>query len=65
MKMTLNNWTYIQQKIREVGIEKIEYNSEEKLQSIITKGGERFEFSPEAFEQFKVAGLLKLGTRAR
>ncbi len=63
MKITIENWPYVQEKAREVGIENAEYNSKGELQAIVTKGGERFEFSAEAFEQFRNAGFLKLGRR--
>ena len=63
MKFTLENWSYIQKKVREVGIRNAEYNSKGELQAFTTKDGERFEFSRETFEQFKNAGLLKLGLR--
>ena len=61
MKITLENLPYVQKKAREVGIENAEYNSKGELQTVVTKDGERFEFSAEAFEQFKNSGLLKLG----
>ncbi len=63
MKVTLENWNYVQQKLREVGIRNEERNSKEELQALTTKDGERFEFSRETFEQFKNAGLLKIGRR--
>ena len=63
MKITLENWPYVQKKAREVGIEDGEYNSKGELQAIVTKDGERFEWSAEAFEQFKDSGLLRLGRR--
>lgn len=63
MKVTLENWNYLQQKVRETGIQKSEYNSKDELKAITTKDGERFEFSRETFDQFKNAGLLKIGRR--
>ena len=63
MKITIENLPYVQKKAREVGIENAEYNSIGELQAIVTKDGERFEFSAEAFEQFKNSGLLRLGRR--
>ncbi len=63
MKITIENWPYVQKKASEVGIENTEYNSRGELQAIVTKEGERFEFSAEAFEQFRNAGLLRLGHR--
>jgi len=63
LKITLENWPYVQKKAREVGIEDGEYNSKGELQAIVTKDGERFEWSAEAFEQFKDSGLLRLGRR--
>jgi hypothetical protein len=63
LKITLENWPYVQKKAREVGIKDAEYNSKGELQAIVTKDGERFEFSIEVFEQFKNAGLLRLGRR--
>jgi hypothetical protein len=65
LKITLENWPYVQKKAREVGIESTEYNANGELQTIVTKDGERFEFSAEAFEQFKNAGLLRLGRGLR
>jgi hypothetical protein len=65
LKITLENWPYVQKKAREVGIKDAEYNSKGELQAIVTKDGERFEFSVEAFEQFKNAGLLRLGRGLR
>lgn len=63
MKVTRDNWSYVQKKAREVGIKDAEYNSKGELQAIVTKDGERFEFSTELFEQIKNAGLLRLGRR--
>ena len=61
MKITLENWPYVQKKAREVGIEDGEYNAKGELQAIVTKDGERFEWSDEASEQFKDSGLFRLG----
>jgi hypothetical protein len=61
LKIALDNWPYVQKKAREIGIERVEHNSKMELQAFVTKDGERFEFSAEAFEQFKNAGLLRLG----
>jgi hypothetical protein len=63
LKVTLDNWPYVRKKAREVGIKNAEYNSKGELHAIVTKDGERFEFSTEVFEQFKDAGLLGLGRR--
>jgi len=63
LKVTRDNWSYVQKKAREVGIKDAEYNSKGELQAIVTKDGERFEFSTELFEQFKNAGLLRHGRR--
>jgi len=63
LKVTRDNWSYVQKKAREVGIKDAEYNSKGELQAIVTKDGERFEFSTELFEQIKNAGLLRLGRR--
>lgn|GEM_PF-2668994 len=63
LKITLENWPYVQKKAREVGIENAEYNSKGELQAIVTKDCERFGFSAEAFEQFRNSGLLTLGRR--
>jgi hypothetical protein len=61
LKITLENWPYVQTKAREVGIEHVEHNSKGELQAIVMKDGERFEFTVEAFEQFKNSGLPRLG----
>jgi hypothetical protein len=61
LKITLENWPNVQKKAREIGIKDVEYGSKGALAVIITKDGERFEFTVEAYEQFKDAGLLRLG----
>jgi hypothetical protein len=65
LKITLENWPYVQKIAHEVGIKDTEYNSKGELQAFVTKDGERFEFSTEVYEQFKNASLLKLGRGLR
>ena len=65
MQVRIDNWKQVQQRLREVEIERVERGSKEELQVIIAKDGERFEFSEDVFEKFKAAGLLKLGIRVR
>jgi hypothetical protein len=63
LKITIENLPYLQKKALNVGIENAEYNSKGELQVIVTKKGERYEFSTEAFEQFRNSGLLRPGQR--
>jgi hypothetical protein len=65
MRVTLKNFKETKQKILESGIDRVEYNSNQKLQLIVLKSGDRFEFTEEAFEQFKKADLLQRGIRAK
>jgi hypothetical protein len=65
MRITLDNFNEVRQKILESGIDHVEYDSDQKLQFIVLKSGDRFEFTEEAFEQFKKAGLLRRGIRAK
>ena len=63
MKVTIENWSSVQQEIRKSGIKAIARDSNEVLQVITTNSGDKFEFSLELFEQFKNAGLLKIGIK--
>lgn len=63
MKVTVENWPAVQKKVLEFGIQHVEYNDRGELQFFVTNDGEKYEFPPEAFEQFKKAGLLKIGKR--
>ena len=63
MKITLDNWDEVRNKILKLGIAHAEYDYNKKLHVVITKSGEQFEFSPEAFDQFKNADLLQRGKR--
>jgi hypothetical protein len=65
MKITRKNFNDIRQKILDSGIDHVGYDSNQKLQLIVTKSGDRFEFDEEAFEQFRKAGLLRRGIRAK
>ena len=63
LKVTVENFGEVQKKVREFGIDNVEYGPRGELQEFTTKDGQRFEFSPESFEEFKLAGLLRLGRR--
>ena len=63
MKVTIDNWDSVQREIRESGIKAVERDSNEVLKVITTVKGDKFEFSIELFEEFKKAGLLKLGVK--
>jgi len=63
MKVTIQNWSTIEKTIRDVGIRQVERDSMDVLQAVITNDGQRFEFSQQVFEEFKKAGLLRLGVR--
>ena len=63
MKVTVENWPSVQKRALESGISNVEYNDRGELQFFVTNDGEKFEFSHETFEQFKNAGLLRLGRR--
>jgi hypothetical protein len=63
MKITLQNWQVARRRILKAGIELAEYDSKDRLQTIITRDGQRFEFSQKVFEEFKKAGLLQRGIK--
>jgi hypothetical protein len=63
LKVTIDNWSLVQEKLRQFGINDTEYDSKGALQIIIAKNGERFELSGDTLEQFQKAGLAKLGIR--
>jgi len=63
LKVTVENWPALPKKVLEFGIQHVEYNDRGELQFFVTNDGEKFEFSHETFEQFKNAGLLRLGRR--
>ena len=63
MKVTVKNIGEVQKRVREFGIDNVEYGPREELQAFTTKDGQRFEFPPGSFEEFKRAGLLRLGRR--
>jgi len=65
MKITLKNFNKIQQKIVKSGIDHVEYDSGQKLQLIVSKSGDKIEFTKEAFEQFKKAGFIHRGVRTK
>ena len=65
MRITLNNFKEIQQKILESGIDRVEYDANQKLQLIVSKSGDRFEFTEEAFIKFKKSGLLHRGIQSK
>ena len=63
MKVTVENFSEVQERVRAFGIDTVEYGPQGELQTFTTKDGQRFEFPPESFEEFKLAGLLKLVRR--
>lgn len=63
LKVTVEDFSEVQTKVREFGIDKVKYGLGEVLRAFTTKDGERFEFAPELLEEFKRAGLLKLVRR--
>jgi hypothetical protein len=63
LKVTVENFSEVQKRVREFGIDDVEHGPLEELQAFTTKDGQRFEFPPESFEEFKRAGLLRLGRR--
>jgi hypothetical protein len=63
LKVTVENVSEVQKRVREFGIADVEYGPQGELQAFTTKDGQRFEFPPESFEEFKRAGLLRLVRR--
>jgi len=63
LKITLENFNEVQRKVVEIGIDKVQYGPRGETLSFTTKDGQQFEFDPSTFEDFKRAGLLKLGRR--
>lgn len=63
MKVTVENFSEVQKRVDEFGIDNVEYGPRGELQVFRTKDGQRFEFPPESFEEFKLAGILRLGRR--
>lgn len=63
MKITLENFKEVRKKASEVGIDKVQYGPNGEALSFTTKDGQQFEFDPSSFEDFKHAGLIKLGVR--
>jgi hypothetical protein len=63
LKVTVDNWSFVQERIRQFGIKDTTYDSNGALQIIISNNNERFEFSRDTLEQFQKAGLTKLGIR--
>ena len=63
LKVRAENFSEVQKRVREFGIDNVQYGPQGELQVFTTKDGQRFEFPPESFEEFKLAGLLKLGRR--
>jgi hypothetical protein len=63
LKVTVENWTLVQEKLRQLGIKSSEYDSERAVRIITANNGEQFEFFRDTLEEFKKAGLAKLGVR--
>ena len=63
MKVTVENFSEVQNRVREFGIDTVGYGPRGEVEAFKTKDGQRFEFPPESFEEFKRAGLVKLGKR--
>jgi hypothetical protein len=63
LKVTVENFSEVQKRVREFGIDKVEYGPKGELQAFTTKDGKWFEFPLESLEEFKSAGLLRLVRR--
>ena len=63
MKITLENFNEVRKKAIEVGIDKVQYGPNGEALSVTMKDGQQFEFDRSTFEDFKRAGLMKLGIR--
>jgi hypothetical protein len=63
LKVTVDNWSFVQERIRQFGIKDTEYDSKGVLQIIIATNGERFEFSGNTLDQFNKSALTKIGIR--
>jgi hypothetical protein len=65
MKISVENWDSVRASILQVGIKDTEDYPDGALKTIVANDGQRYEFSRTSFEQFKKAGLLKLGIHVR
>jgi len=65
LRITLENFNEVRKKVLEVRIDKVQYGPRGEAVSFTTKDGHEFEFDPASFEDFKRAGLIKLGRRLR
>jgi hypothetical protein len=67
LKVTIENWKAVERKIRNAGIDKVEYDPKGVLQTIVTKQGGHYDFSREIIRQLQNAGLIevKLGHRVQ
>ena len=65
MKITVDNWMEVERAVREGGVQETVYDSDGLLTTIILKGGERYELTPEVLQQLMKLGLVdvKLGRR--
>jgi hypothetical protein len=63
LEVTVENWSLVQEKLRQFGIKDTQYDSKGAVTIIIAKNGQQFEFSWDTLEQFQKAGLTKLGVR--
>jgi hypothetical protein len=67
MKIILENWKDAERDLKQAGIQDVVYDKDGVLQTIISKGGKRYEFSPATIKQLMESGLIemKLGLRVR
>ena len=65
MKITLENWKEVERDLRESGIQDATYDERGFIQTVMTKRGIRYEFSPNVIKQLVKSGAMevKLGRR--
>ena len=60
MKITVENWKSVERIIRDSGIQDAMYDAEGILRTVVTKKGERFEFTFDVVEELRKAGLIEV-----
>ncbi len=65
MKITLENWKEVEQDLKASGIQNATYDRNDFIQTVTTKRGIVYEFSPDIIKQLIASGAMevKLGRR--
>lgn len=65
MKITLENWKEVEHDLKESGIQNVTYDENGYIQTVTTKRGMAYEFSPDIIKELVASGAMevKLGRR--